>query len=243
MAKVDKVDTGDIRGVFDSYQSKVYPFTYDVTLHIFDLHGGIPSDPKMAEGWIRSKIQDKDSRIRELVAQTMIERGLDINKAEDVEKALVEVTMLKHLNGFKRDPDLGLYIEGRQVKAMVREAANVAWPDKRWGPTRKGTKSFIAEHFFVPEKRCYLDREDADDVWNGFVHGRYGSSFVFEEVCYDVELPFTLKTDLDLSEEELAQLWNRAQDLGLGASRSQGFGVFKVVRFDLRKGAGRKARS
>lgn len=233
MAKA-KIDTGDIQGLFDSYQKKVYPFTYDVEIRVFDLHGGIPSDQRTVEGWIRSKIADTDSRIRELVAETLIERGLDINKPEDVEKALQEVAYLKHLNGFKRDGDLGLYIEGRQLKAMVREAANVAFPDRRWGPTRKGTKSFIAEHFFIPEKKVYLDRSEPDDIWQGFVRSRYGSSFTFEEVCYDVDLNFTLKTDLDLAEKDWAELWLHAQDLGLGASRSQSFGQFKLTQFDLK---------
>lgn len=215
--------------VFEKHRAKVYPYRYEGTLLVHDLHGGTPTDPKVAEGWLRSKLAAKDDIIRSLVAQTMLERGI-----EDPEEALEHVDSLKHLNGFKRDGH-GLYIEGRQLKAGIKEAANIRWPKRRWGPSSKGTRSFFAEHVFVQEERLHLGVESPSGIHQRFVHTWRGAGIQYEEYVDEAKLSFHLVTDSEFSKDDWAALWLTAEAQGLGSSRSQGFGQYEVVNWRLAK--------
>ena len=117
--------------LFEEYRAKSYPHRYAGTIHVDTLVGGIPSDPHVAEGWLRTKFgETTDSTIQRMVAETMVERGITAREALD------EVNKLKHLNGFKRDEETGeLYIEGRQLKANLKEAASVAQNAGKLKPT------------------------------------------------------------------------------------------------------------
>jgi hypothetical protein len=214
--------------IFEKYMPQAWPHEFAGTLVIDRVAGGIPTDPKIAEGWIKSKIADKDDLMREAVAQVMVERDVDAETAAQV------VDETKHLNGFKRD-DNGLYIEGRQLKACIKEAASVAravgkLPD-RWGLTRKGIVSFVAEHVCVVEDRLYLGVDKPSGVIQRFVHTFRGSGIQYEEYVEDAKVSFTVRSDHDFSEQEWAMVWLTAQEQGVGASRSQGFGRFTVVEW------------
>lgn len=211
--------------VFEKYQSKAYPFVFKGTLQVGSIAGGIPSDPRVAEGWLKSKLAAPDDLIRQAVAETMAERQIDADEAAKV------VDQLKHLNGFKRD-DEGLYIEGRQLKAAIKEAANIRWPKKRWGPSSKGTMSFFAEHMFVIEDRLHLGVQEPTGVNQRFVHTWRGSGIQYEEYVSDAKVDFTLETDYEFSDEEWAMLWLTGEQQGIGATRSQGFGRYEVVRWE-----------
>ena len=214
--------------VFAKYAPKAYPHTFHGTLHIPCIAGGTPTDPKVAEGWLRTKLADNDDLIRQAVAEVMAERGVT------AEEAAAIVDNLKHLNGFKRD-ELGLYIEGRQLKAAIKEAANVRWPKDRWGPSRKGTLSFFAEHVFVQEDRLHLGVEAASGVNQRFVHTWRGSGIQYEEYVTDAKVDFTLVTDHDFDAEQWALLWLTGEQQGIGATRSQGFGRYAVTRWERAK--------
>lgn len=219
-----------ITSVFDSMDLSVYDRRYLVSLHVSALAGGTPTDPKVAESWLKTKLGiDRDDLIRDEVAKTMIERGVD----SDMDSVVEEVVANKHLNGFKRD-EAGLYIEGRQVKAAIKEAANIRWSKDRWGPSKKGTKSFFAEHVFVAEDRIYLRREgvpltEADRVAQRFVHTFRGNGIQYEEICEGVNLDFVVVTDHDFKPDQWAELWVTGQRQGVGASRSQGYGTYLVT--------------
>jgi hypothetical protein len=213
--------------VFAKYIPQAYPFTYAATLHVGRIAGGTPTDPKVAEGWLKTKLAvDRDDLIREAVAEVMVERGVSADEATKI------VDVNKHLNGFRRDPESGLYIEGRQVKAMIKEAANIRWPKDRWGPSRKGTLSYFAEHFFCQEDRIPLGRMDADGIGQRFVHTWRGSGIQYEEYCDAVDLKITIATDVDLTNEQWGLLWLTGEQQGIGASRSQGYGRFQVTTWD-----------
>lgn len=213
--------------VFEKYRPVAYPYNFGITLFVSQIAGGTPSDPKVAEGWLKTKLGvDKDDQLRAMVAEVMLERSITADEATKV------VNMNKHLNGFKRDAENGLYIEGRQAKAAIKEAANVRWPKDRWGPTRKGTLSFFAEHVFVPEDKIYLNTMEPTDVNQRFVHTFRGSGIQYEEYVADAELAFTVTTDYKFEEEQWALLWLTGEQQGIGASRSQGFGKYKVTRFE-----------
>lgn len=211
---------------FDSHRTTAYPYTFHGRMHVACIVGGIPTDPKVAEGWLRTKLADKDDLIREMVASTMVERGIT------ADEAAVQVDQLKHLNGFKRDTD-GLYIEGRQLKSAIKEAGSVAVAAGKlrksgWGSTNKGIKSFLAEHVFVVEDTLHLGVKEPTGVNQRFVHTFRGAGIQYEEYVENAVINFTVITDQDLTEKDWAMLWLTGEQQGIGATRSQGFGRYEM---------------
>lgn len=216
--------------VFAKHATKAWPFRFAGTLHVRNIAGGTPSDPKVAEGWLKTKLADKDDLIREAVATTMAERGIT------ADEAAAEVDILKHLNGFKRD-DQGLYIEGRQLKAALKEAASVAVASGKlnargWGKTNKGLLSYLAEHVMVVEDRLHLGVTEATGITQRFVHTWRGTGIQYEEYVEDAKVDFTVITDHDFTDEQWAMIWLTGEQQGIGASRSQGFGRYEVTRWE-----------
>lgn len=137
-----------------------------------------------------------------------------------------------------------LYIEGRQAKAMLKEAAmiavgagkeNAGIEPKGWGTTRKGMLNFLVEHMFVKEEQILLGVTDPDEVAQSFVHTWRGSGIKLEEIVHGAVVDFTLQCDYDFEGKEpdfWAKVFLRGEQNGLGASRSQGFGTFRVTRFE-----------
>lgn len=218
--------------VFAKFVPKAYPYNYAATLLVGRIAGGTPSDPKVAEGWLRSKLGiDKDELIREAVAELMVERGIS------AEEATEEVSKRKHLNGFKRD-DRGLYIEGRQIKAALKEAASVAANAGKikggrvWGETKKGLKGWFPEHVFVVEEKIYLGVTEATGISQRFVQGRFGSAIQYEEYVDEAKLEFTVTTDHKFTDEQWAMIWLTGEQQGVGACRSVGYGRYEVIRWE-----------
>jgi hypothetical protein len=217
--------------VFAKYQSEAYPYRFEGTLLVGTIAGGTPTDPKVAEGWLKTKLGlDKDDIIREKVAETMVERGVDIGEATEI------VNAQKNLNGFKRDQN-GLYIEGRQLKAALKEACSVAVaagkiPQRGWGKTNKGIQSYLAEHVFVVEDKLHLGVEEADGINQRFVHTFRGTGIQYEEYVNNARIDFTVISDHDFAEKEWAMIWMCGEQNGIGASRSQGYGRYEVVRWE-----------
>jgi len=142
----------------------------------------------------------------------------------------------RHLNGFRRD-EHGLYIEGRQIKAAIEEAANVAAaagkiPGKKYGLTNKGLLGFVAEHIFVTEDRIPLGVTEPSGIIQRFVHTWRGAGIQYEEYVEDAKVAFSVATDWVFPEEFWAQLWLTGQEQGIGASRSQGFGRYTVTAWE-----------
>jgi hypothetical protein len=224
--------------VFGAYVKKAWPFVFNATIRARNIAGGVPSDPKVAQGWIASKVTiDDDDLIRAAVAEAMVERGM--TKAEAVE----EVTNNKSLNGFKRDPKTGLYIEGRQLKAALKEAANVAvgsgkLKQRGWGETKKWMLGFIAEHVIVDNDRLPLLDLDGEfiaeptGVNQRFVHSRHGSAIQYEEFVEECLIKARILSDYEFKEEEWAMIWLTGEQEGIGSSRSQGFGRYEIVGWE-----------
>lgn len=217
--------------VFEQFRGTAWPFKFEGSLSIGTIAGGTPTDEKVAEGHIRSKLALSDDLIREAVAKTMAERGVD---AEEAAKLVGDA---KHLNGFRRDPELGLYIEGRQLKAGLKEACSVAIAagkiaPRGWGTTNKGLLSFLAEHVVVDDERLYLGVQEPTRIVQRFVHTWRGTGIQYEEVVEDAKLDFTVLSDWDFSDQEWAMIWLTGEEQGIGASRSQGFGRYRVTRWN-----------
>lgn len=216
---------------FAAHTNTAWPHRYAATITVTNLAGGVPSDPNIAKGWLGTKLADKDDLIRDLVAQTMVERGITADEAAE------EVDKLKHLNGFKRN-EHGLYIEGRQLKAAIKEAAGVARAtDKlkmKWGTTNKGVLGFVAEHIMVVEDTLQLDVTQPSRVLQSFPKNpRTGQTGIqYTEVIDETSFDCTIIADYKFSDQEWAMLWLTGEQQGIGASRSQGFGRYEVTRWE-----------
>lgn len=240
--------------VFVAERAIAYKYRFNGSLLIGTLVGGTPTDPNVAEGWLRSKLTDTDSLIQEAVAEVMLERttaGTPVTK----EEAARIVDIRKHLNGFKRQrcdncgPDglcdgaHQLFMEGRHLKAAIKEAASIAMATERlkakgWGATRKSLLGFVAEHLFVQENRLPLWTEagtpvtEPTGVNQQFVSTFRGSGIKYEEFVEDAVVHFTVVSDYDFTPEDLAQIWVTGEQNGFGASRSQGYGRYEVIRWE-----------
>lgn len=218
--------------IFEKYRSQAYPFQFAGELTVGTLVGGTPSDPKVAEGWIKTKMgQTSDAAVQQLVTTTMLERGVT-----DVEEAVKIANEYKNLNGFKRDEN-GLYIEGRQLKAAIKEAVSVAVAADKisgrgWGRTNKGILGFIAEHVFVLEERMHLGVTEPSGIHQRFVHTWRGTGIQYEEYVEDAKVAFTIVTDYDFAEKDWAAIWLTGEKQGIGATRSMGYGTYEVTRWE-----------
>jgi len=231
--------------VFADLQKKAWPWTFEGELQVRNIAGGVPSDPRVAEGWLRSKVSTTDQVIQEMIATTMTERGVTVDEATKI------VDQLKHLNGFKRMPEddpeaaKALYIEGRQLKAALKEAASVAVAAGKlgargWGKTNKGLLSYLAEHVMVVEDVLPLRDPnsgapvtDPTGITQRFVHTFRGSGIQYEEYVELASVKFRVKTDHDFTREQWGMIWLTGQEQGLGASRSQGYGRYSITSWEL----------
>lgn len=231
--------------VFADIMGRSFPYTYHGMIEVGTLVGGIPSDPNVARGWLETKVKGvtTDEQISRLVAETMTDRGVSADEALDI------VNKLKNLNGFKRTPEGQLYYEGRQLKAALREAVSVAVSVGKiemrgWGNTKKWITGFFPEHVFILEEKLplYTYGDDGDDgdlapvkeptsVLQQFVHTRHGSSIQYQEYVEKAVFSFTVVTDHPFSDNDWAMIWTTGQMNGLGASRSQGYGTYKVTQW------------
>lgn len=218
------------KSVFAKFEAKSWPHRYAGSLLVGTIAGGTPTNEKVAEGWLRTKLAAKDDLIREMVAETMTTRGVTADEAAKL------VDASQHLNGFKRD-EHGLYIEGRQLKAALKEAASVAvaagkLDGRGWGKTNKGLLNFLAEHVHVIEDRLHLGVTEASGIAQRFVHTFRGTGIQYEEYVTDAKISFTVETDYLFTDEQWAHIWLTGERQGIGASRSQGFGKYTVTAWE-----------
>ncbi len=224
--------------VFSSMKEQLYARRWNVVLEVDELHGGIPASAKQLEGWIRANIgrslgETSESRMVRLLREHMDALGIE---GADLDAGIASFAENQHQNVFRRAVDGQLAIERRIVKAMIREAANVSWPRRKWGPTNKGTKSYFVEHVFVEPALIGLGVTEPTGICEGTVHTWRGASLKAEECVAPARVEFELLTDVPegiIGEADFAELFARAENLGLGASRSQYYGTFSVVKFDL----------
>lgn len=154
-------------------------------------------------------------------------------------------------------PEGTLYIEGRQIKAALKEGVAVAAnagkiSTKSWGNPdnstyKKQLKGWFPEHVFVPEFAIPLMRngeyiKEPDGVLQKFIHTHRGDAIGYEEYVQGADITFTVKTDVELTFEQWGMIWLTGQDQGIGASRSQGYGVYEVTGWEQLPPPGSKGR-
>ena len=148
-------------------------------------------------------------------------------------EALKANAIAKSATGFKQDAE-GYYLESRNIKAMFKECANILK-----GPQILDVKNFkskVAERVMVEPYKLRLPGEPTGtDQRVVHVMTAMGprSSIKFFDYYEELELAFEVKVLMDnvVKESHLKTMLEYAQDNGLGADRSQGFGQFDLIEF------------
>lgn len=245
-----------VRGIFDRATDRWV--RYRVTLQFTGVVcGGTPNDPKIVEGWLKARagITDEEE-MAAAVGRTLAELGISLDTVRTPEAldAVVErISDEKHRCVFKRNSK-GVIIEGRQVKAGLKEATNILYAtlkkDERWTKTKKAPRSVVAERIFVAEEQINLLRDgqpipQADDVLTvaGHISGPQGDRAALSryEIVHQPQIVFHLlvstdprtgEEDPDLNAGRIGHILAHMERNGLGALRAQGAGQFKVVRLE-----------
>lgn len=201
---------------------------YTVTVSVRErLTGGVPKNPELIRAWVESTTEHADEQSEALVA-------------EAVEK-LVETTTEKCWTGFYADEN-GVFIEPRQIKALLRECGSLLQTFQ----TKRGSKQIYQHGLEVKAldggSRIYLGKPKADGFVEMPIHVQtaQGPRSALKRFDYVEGVKFSfqiwcLKTKAQekrhLGEETLRDWLALAQENGLGANRSQGYGKFDVLEF------------
>ena len=210
-------------------QTALYTVWNVEIVFIDQVHGGVPVDPKMIEGWIKAKISKGEMVMTDPEAQKLIEKTVAevTNLEEEVEAA---GCVFKGVN----DPN-GLYLESRQVKACFREGFVQLGMVSRDPQKRKITRDGIQHSFHVEPDRIYFGNKEPDGFEESVAHvkGPRGPRSCFKRNDYmtKARIKFTVKYLKAEEVEDGAFLDALAamQDIGLGANRSAGKGKFSVL--------------
>lgn len=204
--------------------------------------GGIPSNKSVIEGWIRSRMDLGDAAIIDLVAQTVAERGV-LTPDEAIETIMAS-DLAPSVNGFKRHPDTGeLCIEGRIVKAGLKEWANSAYPGTKFPGKanieglRKGLMRYLVEAVTVEEVLIGLGVTEPTEIEERIKHVMTPqgprSSINRVEVVYRPTVTFTVRVRDDfIPEEAWARIWTVGEGIGLGSDRGRSDGQFDLVGWE-----------
>lgn len=214
--------------------------------------GGIPSDRSVIEGWIRSRMELNDAAITELVEKTAQERGvLTPDEAVDI---VLDSELAPSVNGFKRNDNGELCLEGRTIKAALKEWSNSAYPgtsfpgkskiaaqvNKRGeesSPLRKGLMRYLAETVIVEERLIGLGVKEPSWVEERIKHVATPqgprSSINRVEVVETPSISFTVRVRDDfLPQDAWARIWSSGEAIGLGADRGRSDGQFELTRWE-----------
>jgi len=202
--------------------------------------GGIPSDKSVIEGWIRSRMDLGDAAISELVDRTVEERGV-LTPDEAIE-AVMQSELAPSVNGFKRDDNGQLCIEGRIVKAALKEWMNSAYPGTKFpGKTkieglRKGLMKYAAEAVRVDDLLIGLGVKEPTAIEERIKHVMTPqgprSSINRVEVVEQPEVTFTISVRDDfIPEDAWARIWSVGEAIGLGSDRGRSDGQFELTEW------------
>jgi hypothetical protein len=252
-----------LHGVFDDRRDDLFTF-YACTLKIRDrILGGVPSDANLIEAWImRNTGITRKEEMQRLTLQTIREiTGMDVGQEldldpsksyESVKEAAKAIAGKSQTTVFKRN-SRGLYIESRQVKAMLREATHILWPSNRgstkWGASRvtnkqgqesvvggKAPKSYLIESVSIEPLHIPLGvmAPTGIDLAVQHIVDRSGprSALSYYEFVEQCEINLVVKVLHDQIHPDVwIDLWRYCESHGLGAKRSQDHGRFKCVNW------------
>jgi hypothetical protein len=213
--------------------------TYNVTLRLNDrLVGGIPIVPDNGD---RADAYEKWARGQDAGDTPGFDQTLPEALAQDPDMPVAVEDVEGLETGFKRDDD-GLYIECRQVKAMIRESA------QRLGliKSKRGMRDVLQHDLRVRsprgDQKLHLGRHEPDGKESRpiSVVTRQGPRTALKRYEYvnEAELQFAVVVLNDgvagtlLAEDDLRAILVFGEGLGLGADRSQGEGTYTLVSLE-----------
>lgn len=230
--------------------------TYHVELQFTHLIvGGIPSDKSVIAGWIRSRMELGDAAIDDLMAETYAARGGEALSPDEAVDLVMASELAPSVNGFKRDDNGELCIEGRIVKAGLKEWMNSAYPGVAFpgkskiavqtnqkgedkSALKKGLMKYAAEAVHVPHILIGLGVKEPTHVEERIKHvnvpGQGPRSTVNRvEVVERPSVAFTVQVRDDfLPDEAWARIWTVGESIGLGADRGRSDGKFTLERWE-----------
>jgi len=206
--------------------------TYSVRLRLDNVVGGKPASAKMIEKWVDATNDKKSEEERNKIKEAHMDTLPDLTE----DKATKQSCVFSRYKG-------QLCLEGRQVKALLKECGNIiktVVPGSKKGELDKVArlKSKIAEQVFVMEDYIPLGRTEPDETTERPIHVMTAqgprTSIKRTEVVKDVEIEFTMKRRKGrgkdaVPEKVLMAVLDYGQLNGLGADRSIGMGTFKVL--------------
>jgi hypothetical protein len=217
---------------------------YEVKILLRDIVGGKPATPEMIAKWVEATCKAAKAEARAKIVDAHVETLPETVEEEGEKQGIV----------FSR-VDGELAIEGRQIKAMLKEAGNICKDIVPTGRMEKRTaaeikagkdpkpqigitalRSKVADQVFVEEEHVGLGRTEADEVNERAIHVMTArgprNSIKRSEICRDVEITFHVRrrtgSGEGVPEPALLAILDYAQTVGLGADRSQGFGQFTI---------------
>lgn len=205
---------------------------YALNWKLDTIAGGIPVDPRLIDAWQQANWRKQ--------AKLLPDDPKDATEAAARTKELVPVAEGEAgWTTFPRTRDGRLAIEGRQVKAAIKEASNILRP--MLPRTEKGSaipwRARVAERIFVVEKLLPFvpEKTEPDDMLERPIHVMTAQgprdALKRTDVLIDVEILATVRVLNDgmVTPDVLKTILDYAVVNGLGADRSQGMGTGDYV--------------
>lgn len=198
---------------------------YHVVLNVEKLTGGIPKNPEMIKGWLAAR---------------GVRLGLEATATAEAEKLGDTATEEASWKGFYSDEN-GLFIEARNIRGMLKQAARAAGTTK----VVKAALKKLTDNLRIEPERIYPYHDgviftpikEASEQEERAVHvitpAGPRTGLKRSDILRNVRLNFDLvPSHPDLSEIVLRELVTYASlYLGVGSDVSQGDGHFRVVEF------------
>lgn len=202
---------------------------YGVKIEFTDrVVGALPKNPEIIAAWVNSRIEDQEK------AKSMTKKiAKEVDADAEAEKKWVS---------FKIDSK-GIYLDDRNFKAMLREAANTIRVFSKEGGY--GKRQLFQHGLFVEPARIYFMKDgkilkQPDGQQERTIHvmtamGKRDTikreDFIDQaqmEFVVKIVVPYGLK-NAPIGKAELTDMLELSSDIGLGGSRSQSFGKFKIL--------------
>ena len=196
--------------------------------------GAIPKNPDIIDTWVmsRAKKKGKSEEEAKVIAEKIKE---EVGADPEVEKNWV---------GFKSDRT-GVYLEDRNLKAMLREAATTLELFKGTGSVAR--KQTFQHGLFIKPEKIYFMRDgrpikEPDGYQDRAIHVMTPSGprsslkredYIDPPAYLEFEIWVVIPKDRKepyINDEFIKECLELGQEIGLGGSRSQGFGKFIVKR-------------
>jgi len=194
--------------------------------------GTLPKNPDMIQAWVKSRIKNDDKKADDMAEKISYE-------------VMAQVEADKKWVCFKSD-EKGIYIEDRNIQAMLRESGTSLELFKGVGSVAR--KQAFQHALFIEPSKIYFERggkiiKQPDGQQERMIHvmTRMGPrDSIKREDFIDVgaEMNFSIKIiipynkkDANLTKGHIKDMMDLGQNIGLGGSRSQCFGQFKLTSF------------